>query len=453
MWRLAWVPIAVLISACAGTGNISPIDYSLSPSWLERPDHDTVGHSPANLVPRDSGHHVLGMSARADVFYIHPTTGMRNDVENVPIDDAHALATGQLMLMSQATPFNSVARIYAPRYRQATLNVFDRTEDALQEPMNLAYEDVRHAFIHYMTHLNQGRPYFLVGHSQGSNHGLRLLSDEIQGSPFEAALIAAYLPGMPTPCDVFDQDLTRILPCTSAEQVRCVVTWGVFEQGYRDFADWESMNIYWDASAMRWRSAQGMRLFNVNPVSWEADGAPVSRDKHQGAVPFGVSDSHFSRPLPRLVTSWTEHGYTLVAPSLPDRLFYDGGIFERGNYHVFDINLFWTDIRTNARQRLVAFLMQQASDQHLLIRGAAMVTAHVNREFRVPLTLHNGPARFYAQGLPPGGHIDAASGVISGTPVASGYYPVLVTAHRGDQTDRMEVILVVQEPDHESDRM
>ncbi len=418
------------------------IDYSRLDAWLAHPDLD----SQADLVPEGSGYSNLAETARADVFYVHPTTGMRADIANVPIDDPQAIATGRIMLMAQATPFNGIARIYAPRYRQIALHVYDEDEATLQGPMNLAYADVRRAFEFYAKHWNQGRPFFLVAHSQGSNHALRLLMESIQGTPLQSRLLAAYLPGMPTPRAVFTRHLTDIPPCATADQIGCVAIWGVFAEGYRDFSAWEAINVYWDADARRWRSAVGMPLVGTNPVSWREDGLPVPARLHQGAVPFGVAATHFSRPVPHFVTTRVEHGYTLVSPALPSDLFDDGGAFDQGNYHVYDINLFWVDLRANARRRLVAFLAQHELAEYPLIDGPIAATAAVGRQFRLQLSIHNKPAILSAKGLPQGLQLDHDTGEIMGVPTAPGHYAVVITASNAAGSSIEELALKVNNP-------
>jgi len=341
--------LAVMAAAAMADG--AP-DYDLAGSWLARPGID----SPALLLP--GGDRISdGASLRADAFYIHPTTGMNADIDNVPVDDERALATARLMLMTQATPFNGIARIFAPRYRQAALPVFERAPADMQAPANLAYGDVGRAFRHYARHDNHGRPFFIIAHSQGSNHALRLLAEEIAGTPLQDLLVAAYVPGMPVPRMLFDSDLATIPPCTRPDRTGCVAAWGTFAEGYADFDGWEAVNHFWDSAAGRWRTARGMELAGVNPVSWRMDGAAIPAAEHLGAVPFGVPDSHFARIVPQLVAARMAGGYTLVAPApLPPGLFDDGGIFEAGNLHVFDIALFWADIRANAAVRLDAWL-------------------------------------------------------------------------------------------------
>ncbi|MCL4765503.1 MAG: DUF3089 domain-containing protein [Hyphomicrobiaceae bacterium] len=435
--------LLVLTQVCATAALASDsdanIDYSRLDAWLAHPGL----HSAADLVPEGSGYSNLAETARADVFYVHPTTGMREDIANVPIDDPQAIATGRIMLMAQATPFNGIARIYAPRYRQIALHVYDKEEATLQGPMNLAYADVRRAFSFYVEHWNQGRPFFLVAHSQGSNHALRLLMESIQGRPLQSRLVAAYLPGMPTPRTVFTRHLTGIPTCATAEQIGCVAIWGVFAEGYREFGAWEAINVYWDAAARRWRSAVGMPLIGTNPVSWRENGLPVPARLHQGAVPFGVAATHFSRPVPHLVTARVEHGYTLVSPALPSDLFDDGGTFEQGNNHVYDISLFWVDLRANARRRLVAFLARHEGAGYPLIDGPIAATATVGRQFQLQLSIRNKPAILSAEGLPQGLQLNQDTGEIMGVPVAPGHYAVVITASNAAGSAIEELALTV----------
>lgn len=438
---LQYAAILALVAVPTCAVPAADIDYGRFDAWLARPGLASA----TNLVPRDSGYSDLQAAARADVFYVHPTTGMRKDVANVAIDDPQALSVGRVMLMAQATPFNGIARIYAPRYRQMALHVYEEGEAALQDPMNHAYEDVRRAFAHYAAHDNQGRPFFLVAHSQGSNHALRLLMESIQGTPLEARLVAAYLPGIPTPRSVFTDNLARTPPCATATQIGCVAIWGVFGEGHTDFRAWEATNVFWDARARRWRTAEGARLVNVNPVSWTEDDVRTPASLHRGAVPFGVAATHFSRPVEHLISARTQHGYTLVSPvPLPSTFFNDGGIFGGTNYHVFDINLFWADLRANARRRLIAFLLTQDRVTYPLIEGPISATATVGQAFRLQLAVRNGPARLRAEGLPERLHLDAATGELSGIPVRPGYHALVVTATNAAGVHTAELALTVK---------
>lgn len=452
MQRAAVILGAMMIAACTTIGHEPPtvtpavtppaIDYSRPETWLARPGL----HSPAGETPRGGGFTSLQDLAHADVFYVHPTTSMRKDVANAPIDDPQAAALSRMMLQAQATAFNGVARIYAPHYRQLTLPQYELDEDRQQAPNNLAYSDVRRAFEYYLAHDNGGRPFFLVGHSQGANHAQRLLSEVIQGRAAQGRMVAAYLPGQPLPRSVFSDDLTRIPPCTQPAQTGCVAVWGVFGEGARgvDFKAWEE-NAYWNAARQRWIAEPGVPMVDINPVSWSVDEPLTPASRHRGAVPFGVAGTNFSRPRAKLVAARDDGRYVFVSPTpLPAKLFNDGGVFGGANYHVFDISLFWVDIRENARMRLDAFLLHHDHVRYPLLGSVAAVTAQAGEPFRFRIEAANTPARFHADGLPQGLTLDSTTGVIAGVPSTAGVYPVVLSAENASGTDHADLALTVE---------
>ena len=102
------------------------------------------------------------------------------------------------MLSHQAAAFEPIANIYAPLWRQVnamklskmSFEEVDRAEWA--EPRT----DVYAALDYYFEHLNQGRPYFLAGHSQGSRLSFMVLSEYMKEHPdCYVNMIAAYCLG------------------------------------------------------------------------------------------------------------------------------------------------------------------------------------------------------------------------------------------------------------------
>ena len=85
-------------------------------------------------------------------------------------------------------------RMYAPYYRQAVLADYDLPIKEAEPYFNLAYKDVRAAFVYYMQHENNGRPFVLAGFSQGAEMCLRLLKEF--GN--EGFVKNTWLPAMPS---------------------------------------------------------------------------------------------------------------------------------------------------------------------------------------------------------------------------------------------------------------
>lgn len=441
----AWVAAAAPTGGAAGAAATpgQPPDYADPQSWLALPVHPSA----AMRTPREAGMSDLQSLAVADVFYIHPTTSMRGDLRNAPIDDPEARRTAELMLMTQASAFNAVARIYAPRYRQITLPTYALGADALQEPAAIAYADVLAAFRYYIEHYNHGRPFFVLGHSQGTNHAQRLLSDAIQDSPLRGLLVAAYLPGQPIPRAVFAADLTRLAPCRRPAQTGCVAIWGTFgEGGGDDLAAWQHDNLYWDRALRLWADSRGMPLVNINPVSWDVRMRRTPPRLHRGAVPFGT-DTTFGTVIPRLLAVRDAGNYVFVGPEpLSTRWFDDGGVFGGRNYHVFDVALFWLDLRENAHLRLNAWRRQHGAREPLL-DTTATASAQVGRPWSYRIRASARADRYAVEGLPAGLALDARRGVISGTPTAVGVYALRLSARNAHGSTHAELALSVTAAD------
>jgi hypothetical protein len=140
-------------------------------------------------------------SAPADVFFIHPTSYLKNDVWNAAYD-LHG-AYDEPILLGQLSAFNGCCRLYAPRYRQASLVAQGKSPAAVQ----LAYADVARAFRYYIDHENHGRPFIIASHSQGSRLAVELLQSEILGSPLQQRLVAAYVIGAFAPSNFGERGL------------------------------------------------------------------------------------------------------------------------------------------------------------------------------------------------------------------------------------------------------
>jgi hypothetical protein len=165
--------------------------------------------------------------ALVDCFYIYPT--IPGSTGATPNDlDMAADKRGEVgVLTSQFARFREVCNAYAPLYRQVRLSAIGTAEGSAAGV--LAYGDVRDAFKYYMAHFNQGRPFILIGHSQGAAHLSVLLRQEFDHDPdLRSRLVAAYLiggrVGVP-PGQVAGGDFQNTPLCESAQQTGCIVAY------------------------------------------------------------------------------------------------------------------------------------------------------------------------------------------------------------------------------------
>ena len=161
-----------------------------------------------------------------DCFYVYPTTSL----DAGPNSDRLPGPEERFVVQNQAAQLSTVCRLFAPMYRQITVNgLFSGDPDA---DGDLAYGDVADAFAHYMAQENNGRGVVLIGHSQGTRM-LNLLVQNVfdEDSAMREQLIAAYLIGftvaVPEGADV-GGTFANVPLCREPSQTGCVVTYASY---------------------------------------------------------------------------------------------------------------------------------------------------------------------------------------------------------------------------------
>ena len=158
--------------------------------WAALPDSS----DPADLVP--AGIQSQTQRQPVDTFFIHPTGYLTSTSWTSPMNPDSGTEENTLWMMAnQASAYNGCCNVYAPRYREATIVSYFGEPSVRDEVLGFAYQDVKRAFEHYLEFYNQGRPFIIAGHSQGSHHALRLLSEVIDSSELHERMVAAYLIG------------------------------------------------------------------------------------------------------------------------------------------------------------------------------------------------------------------------------------------------------------------
>jgi len=319
---------------------------------------------------------IVGDAADTDVFYVHPTTYFGTGNWNAAIDDPKALEVLEEMVLSyQASVFNGSSRIFAPRYRQATLYAFIRPDDNSRRALELAYGDVERAFRFYLEHHNNGRPLILASHSQGTTHSIRLLEEMVAGSPVQRRMVAAYLIGYWLPEDKLSSSLSAIPICREPDDTGCIIAWDTF--GIDGGPNHESDHAeHWypsDDGAGEWRRRAGKRAVCVNPLTGRADTKPAPAELNLGAVhpvmggvrpglnmfmgedPIGMNTTGLSEPLPHHVSAQCrEDGFLYISP--PTAKEFRTAVMPGSNYHNYDYGLFYMNIRADVKRRIKAFL-------------------------------------------------------------------------------------------------
>ena len=324
---------------------ITAPDYSDQSNWAALPEMK----DPADLIPQGittipQGEHLV------DTFFIHPTGFLTTASWTSPMDENSGTEENtQWMMANQASAFNGCCNIYAPRYREANIFAYFATQQDREALLDFAYQDVKRAFEYYLDNYNEGRPFILASHSQGTHHSMRLMSELIDTTNLHSRMVAAYTIGgaiLPMPKQWF-ASMKNIKPCQSQDDLHCVIHWDTMPLG---------------AEPMQ-RDADSLC---TNPLTWRVDEELASQALNAGAViPTGTFNSSFgkvddiaqdqvyetlSAPIPQLTSAQCRDGSLFVERQIGNA-FASVGSGMMDTYHEIDYALFYMNIHHNARLR------------------------------------------------------------------------------------------------------
>lgn len=293
--------MSLLLALAAQAAAAQPVpaapDYRKDSTWLCLPGRsDTCSAPLATTALTKNGYGSNGQvrpaaNPKLDCFYVYPTIsqdrGLNSDLN---VDEERSAAA------SQFARFASVCRPFAPVYRQMTTSAIASAALGrdLTPNFNVAYGDVRSAFRNFIATRAKGRPFVLVGHSQGSWLLQTLIANEIEGKPIASQMALAIIPGynVLVPAGKTVGGTFKSIPiCTRTGQRGCVVTYVSYRTnnpppqgaifGYAPAAGqtvactnpaalgsrgWANLDSYWYTRASY--AVPG------GPIRWSTEGAP-----------------------------------------------------------------------------------------------------------------------------------------------------------------------------------
>ncbi len=304
-------------------------DYSNINYWAAHPLKNDYADSISKQLVTD-----YKQDTSVDVFFIHPTTltSVNDKRWNAPIDDSKInLITDKSTILYQASVFNQ-HRLFAPRYKQAHIQAFYAEPKTATPFFDIAYEDVKAAFEYYLKNFNNGKPFIIASHSQGTLHAARLLKEYFENKPLQKQLVCAYIIGMPIATSYF----TAIQPCTNAGQTGCFISWRTYKK---------------KSEGTKYVQKENFNSVVVNPLTWSMDTLPVSAKYNKGGIL-----RNYNKIVPGVVS--TQIHKNILWSSKPK---FFGNIFlTTKNYHIADYNLFYMNIRENVKERILAYWKIQA---------------------------------------------------------------------------------------------
>ncbi len=337
--KLAFVPTAKFVPQQALAANV----YDDPAMWIARPGlgaKDVSRWLPPEQKADDA-------PLPAAVFFIHPTSYLEKTQWNAPIDDPQSRDLAETFVRGMASAFNASPDLWAPRYRQAAFGAFLTDDPQAGEAIDAAYADVLLAFDTFLAGTAKDQPIILAGHSQGSLHLKRLLRDRVAGKPLAKRIVAAYVIGWPVSLE-HDLPAMGLPACTRADESGCVVSW----LSLAEPADTAMLlEAYAARPGLDGKPLGGSAFLCTNPLTGSTGQTAVPASANLGTLIPDLAKKT-GRLVPAMVPARCGSDGFLYIGSPPDLGPYVG---PGNNYHVYDIPLFWANLRADAAKRAAAW--------------------------------------------------------------------------------------------------
>ena len=324
-----------------------------------------------------------GEDKEADLFIICPTVDMGDD-GNYNSDISNEKIKGDFVgaLNMQLGIYSDNASIYSPYYRQATFPVCSLDEDERERYLQIAYEDVRNAFLYYCDNCDESRPLILAGFSQGSDMLIRLMTEFFDDEKYSDRLVASYAIGWS-----LSEEQTAVYPWLKSAQRE----------------DDTGVIVMFNSEAEHITSTpmvgENEHTYSINPLNWKTDSTPADKSLNKGAC-FTDYDGNITSEVPELTGAYIdEKRGTLKVPDVSEAD-YPAAFFDEGIFHIYDYQFFYRNLQENVAKRTAAFIAKHGSDTEgaadmelspdiALTAEADPGVVYVGDEFIVTITARN----------------------------------------------------------------
>ena len=270
-----------------------------------------------------------------DLFFVGPTVDLGTAGNyNMGMDDQ---LTRQYLLGAlnmEKGIFKDTCRIYSPYYRQITMTAYDLGDEERHQYLDIAYADVRDAFMYYMEHENNGRPFMLAGFSQGGELVIELMKEFLGDGSYDDQFVCAYAMGWRLTEEEV-AEYPQLVPASGADDLGVAILFDCEAEGTE-----ETLIV-----------PKGVKTYSINPLNWKTDSTVATRAENIGAC-FTDYDGHEDE-YPALCGAYIneERGTVIVTDVTPED--YPEGLASlgKGSYHIYDYQFFYRNLQANVALR------------------------------------------------------------------------------------------------------
>ena len=320
------------LAACSGvlaeTDSVSEApDYSKEDSWLQLPE-----------ITKD-----------VDTFYIYSTLYVESSFEEgapdyATLDNLEMILGALGEYVTNASVYEDSTNVFVPFYRQAGMRyageVSQKTGDIDAALSGVSYEDISHALDYYFENCNNGRPFIIAGHSQGSAMVKYVLKNYFSEHPdYYERMIAAYAIGYSFTKEDFEA-YPYFKFATGESDVGVIVSWNT--EGPKNVEE-NAHNVVVLPNAV-----------SINPLNWKLDDTYAPASENLGSLMLNEETGEYeitdvgadAQVVPERGVIVTNTSYDQYAAA---------DFFGPQSFHEDDYTLYYNNIKDNVAKRIAAY--------------------------------------------------------------------------------------------------
>ena len=335
-----WMLAAILI--CSTTTALNSCSSIDNPAPAETKDAGAPDYS-----QKTCWYNIPEITKKFDTFFIYPTEYMgsnEGDPDYASLDNPDMVAGAKNDHIIMASAFEESTNLFMPYYRQASAmtmkSAYDKTGDVRAALIGTPYKDITAALDYYFENDNNGRPFIIASHSQGSAINSLVLKDYFKEHPdYYKRMVASYMIGFSITKDWL-KDNPHLKFATGEADTGVIVSWNT--EGKQN-VEQKATNVVVMPNAI-----------SINPLNWKLDDtyAPASEnkgsliiDEKAGTVSIGDigADAQVNTARGVVVTN---------AKSAPIPL---TDFFGPQSFHNGDYTFYYNNIKDNVAKRIATY--------------------------------------------------------------------------------------------------
>ena len=296
------------------------------------------------------------ITKEVDTFYIPATEYVVSSFEEgapdyAELGNADVMAGAPIEYEAHASAFQDSTNVFMPYYRQAGLRIegetWKKTGSFGSAISGMPYDDITAALDYYFENCNEGRPFIIAGHSQGSAIGKLALKNYFKEHPeYYERMVAAYLIGFSITKDDLEE-CPYLKFATGESDTGVIISWNT--EGPKNVEENVSTAVVLP------------NAISINPLNWKLDDTYAPASENLGSYMPNAETGEYeitdvgadAQVVPERGVIVTHAAAEPMSGELAEKI---KEILGPDGRHASDYSFFYNNIKDNVAKRVAAYL-------------------------------------------------------------------------------------------------